>query len=73
MAKKDEDNTWQLVGRYASLAFLIPVSTFVGYAIGYFLDKTFHTTFLKIVFLLIGVAAGFLEMIKELLKDSKEK
>jgi F0F1-type ATP synthase assembly protein I len=68
-----EDNTWQLVSRYLSLAFLIPVSTFVGYAIGYLLDKAFHTTFLKLVCLLIGIAAGFLEFFRELQKDTRQQ
>jgi ATP synthase protein I len=42
----------------AGLAF--PVSIVIGYAIGYFLDRWLGTTFLKIVFLLFGIAAGFL-------------
>ena len=39
------------VGEYTSLAFLLPVSTLVGYAIGYLLDKAFGTHFLYVVFL----------------------
>jgi len=38
---------------------VFPVSIVIGYAIGYFLDKWLGTTWLKIVFLLFGVAAGF--------------
>lgn len=71
MPDKD-DNTWQLVGRYLSLALFIPVATFTGYAIGYFLDKALGTGFLKIVFLLAGIAAGFVQLFRELAKDSKQ-
>lgn len=67
-----QDNTMRMVGRYLSLAFMIPIASLVGYVIGYFLDKAFHTTFLKIVFLIFGVAAGFLDLFRELAKDSKE-
>lgn len=71
MARKDE-NSLAMVGRYLSLAMMIPIATLVGYVMGYFLDKAFGTTFLKIVFLLFGIAAGFLDLFRELNKDSKE-
>jgi F0F1-type ATP synthase assembly protein I len=68
-----EDNVMQMVGRYLSLALLLPLCVFIGYVIGYFLDRAFGTTFLKLVFLLIGIAAGFLELFRELNKDTKQK
>jgi F0F1-type ATP synthase assembly protein I len=61
-----------LVGEYTSLAFLLPAATFVGYAIGYFLDKAFGTHFLYLVFLLLGIAAGFVQLIRRLMRDSGE-
>ena len=62
----------QQVGEYTSLAFLLPASTFVGYAIGYLLDKAFGTHFLYLVFLLLGIAAGFVKLIQRLLHDTEE-
>ena len=64
-----KDSLYQQFGKYYGLAFLIPTCILVGYVIGYFLDKAFHTTFLKIVFLLLGVASGMIELIRELTKD----
>ncbi len=67
-----KDSLYQQFSKYAGLTFLIPASVLVGYTIGYFLDKAFGTQFLKIVFLLLGVAAGMIELIRELTKgDSK--
>jgi F0F1-type ATP synthase assembly protein I len=43
----------------------------VGYAIGYALDKAFHTEWLYIPGLLLGIAAGFAQLIRQLMKDSK--
>jgi F0F1-type ATP synthase assembly protein I len=60
------DNLWAQVSRYSSLAFILPVSTFVGYLIGYLLDRLFHTHFLYIVFLLLGIVAGFVSLFREL-------
>ena len=59
-----------LVGEYTSLAFVLPAATFVGYAIGYLLDKAFGTHFLYLVFLLLGIAAGFVELIRRLMRDA---
>ena len=69
---KEKDNVWMMVGRYSGFAILLPVSAFVGYAIGYVLDMPFHTSFLRIVFLLLGIASGFIQLIRELNKDTKQ-
>jgi F0F1-type ATP synthase assembly protein I len=60
------------VGEYTSLAFLLPAATFVGYAIGYLLDKAFETHFLYLIFLLLGIAAGFVQLIRRLLRTTDE-
>jgi F0F1-type ATP synthase assembly protein I len=69
--KNPKDNVWVAVSRYTSMAFILPVSTFVGYLIGYLLDKVFHTRFLYIVFLLLGIVAGFLQFFRELNEETK--
>jgi len=61
-----------MVGEYTSLAFLLPAATFVGYVIGYLLDRAFGTHFLYLVFLLLGIAAGFVQLIRRLMRDSGE-
>jgi F0F1-type ATP synthase assembly protein I len=61
-----------LVGEYTSLAFLLPVSTFVGYAIGYLLDKAFHTHWLYIPFLILGIVSGFVQLIRQLMRDTRD-
>ena len=57
-------------GIYSALAFLLPAATFVGYLIGYLLDKAFGTHFLYLPFLLMGIAAGIFQLIREVTKDS---
>jgi F0F1-type ATP synthase assembly protein I len=66
------DNVMAQVGKYMALALVLPSATFAGFVIGYLLDKAFGTTFLRIVFLFVGIAAGFLELYRSLLKESKE-
>ena len=68
--EKPAETIWQTFGRYSGLAFLLPACMLVGYVIGYFLDKAFGTGFLKIVFLLLGIVSGLIEMVRELNKDN---
>jgi F0F1-type ATP synthase assembly protein I len=60
-----------MVWEYTSLAFLLPAATFVGYAIGYLLDRLFHTHFLYIPFLILGIAAGFVQLIRQVMRDTR--
>jgi F0F1-type ATP synthase assembly protein I len=61
-----------MVSEYSALAFLLPTSTFVGYAIGYMLDKAFGTHYLYLVFLIVGIAAGFVQLIRQLMRDTRD-
>jgi F0F1-type ATP synthase assembly protein I len=63
-----KDNVARELGKYYNIAFLLPASILVGFGIGFGLDKLFGTSFLKIIFLLLGVAAGIIEVIRELSK-----
>jgi F0F1-type ATP synthase assembly protein I len=70
MAKKP----WPvLVGEYTSLAFLLPVCTLVGYALGYLLDGEFGTGWMRIGGLLVGIAAGLTQLIRQLVRDTKDE
>ena len=60
-------------GKYYGLILLLPVSIAVGLGIGYLLDRTFGTSFFKIVFVFIGFAAGMIEIVTELNKDDARK
>jgi F0F1-type ATP synthase assembly protein I len=66
MAQNGNGNVWSQVSRYTGLAFILPISTLVGWVIGWLLDKLFHTHFLYLVFIGFGIVAGFIELIREL-------
>jgi F0F1-type ATP synthase assembly protein I len=60
-----------MVGEYTSLAVMLPAATLVGYVIGYLLDRAFHTHFLYIPFLILGIVAGFVQLIRQLIRDTR--
>ena len=61
-----------MVGEYTSLAIMLPAACLIGYAVGYLLDKAFHTHFLYIPFLILGIAAGFVQLIRQVLRDTRD-
>lgn len=61
-----------MVGEYTSLAFMLPAASLIGYAIGYLLDKALHTHFLYIPFLILGSAAGFVQLIRQVMRDTRD-
>ncbi len=57
---------------YSGLALLLPVSTFVGYVIGHLLDKWLGMSWLTIVFIILGSVAGFVQLIRQIMRDSQD-
>ncbi len=49
----------------STVGLYLVISTFVGLAIGYFLDSIFNTSpWLTIIFLIFGIIAGFRELLR---------
>jgi F0F1-type ATP synthase assembly protein I len=69
---KDDKLPVQLA-KYYGLIFVLPAAALVGFGIGYLLDRVFHTGIFKIIFLLLGVAAGMIDLFRELTKDDAAK
>jgi hypothetical protein len=65
------DDFWSLMTRYAPAIGLMPASVLAGYAIGYGLDYLFSTTYLRFVFLILGVVAGIMQLMRLLSRDMK--
>jgi F0F1-type ATP synthase assembly protein I len=74
MGKKPEDKYVMLrqAGLVTVIPFLLLVSPVVGYFIGSFLDRKLHTSFLWIVFIVLGFVAGVREVYRIILRISKE-
>jgi F0F1-type ATP synthase assembly protein I len=52
------------MANYSQIAFIFPAATVVGWLIGAGLDHWLHTTWLYIVGLIVGIVAGFVELIR---------
>jgi ATP synthase protein I len=59
---------------FSTVGLMFPTSIAVGLLIGYFLDKIFNTSpYLLIIFLLYGIAAGFVNLFRVSKKYGKRK
>lgn len=61
--------TW--LGKYLSLALTLPASVFAGYILGALADRWLHIAFLRALGILLGMAAGIYQVIRELLRETK--
>jgi F0F1-type ATP synthase assembly protein I len=64
MAEEEKKSAWVQLARYSQLAFVLPAATLVGWIVGAALDHWLHTTWLYLAGLLLGIAAGFVELIR---------
>jgi F0F1-type ATP synthase assembly protein I len=55
---------WVQMGNYAQLAIVFPAATLIGWLIGSALDRWLQTSWLYIVGLILGIIAGFVELIR---------
>jgi len=60
---KNKNSLVQLA-RYSQLAFVLPAATFVGWLVGAALDRWLHTGWLYLAGLIVGIVAGFVELIR---------
>jgi len=65
-----EKRFWLQLVRYSELAFMFPAALVVGWLLGLLLDRWLHTTWLYMAGILVGIAAGFIHLVRTVLRDS---
>ncbi|MGA6981508.1 MAG: AtpZ/AtpI family protein [Candidatus Sulfotelmatobacter sp.] len=68
---KGRENFWLQASRYSQVALTLPAALVVGWLVGAALDRWLHTTWLYLAGILLGIAAGFVELIRTVLRDTK--
>jgi F0F1-type ATP synthase assembly protein I len=69
---KKERSTWIQMAKYSQLALVFPAATVAGWLIGVALDRWLHTTWLYIAGLIVGIVAGFAELIRAALSSESK-
>jgi len=63
-SKKSNGSPLKQLMLASAVGLQLVFATFIGFAIGYGLDSLFGTRFLKWIFLVFGLIAGFRELFK---------
>ena len=72
--KEPEKPLFKQLLEASTVGIQLVLSTFVGFAIGYYLDKLFKTSpWLTVIFLLLGIFAGFYDLVKVARKQNGPK
>ena len=67
-----QDNLWQLIGRYSNLAFVLPAAIIAGLVIGHLLDRWLGKTWITLAGLFVGCIVGFAELIRGIVRSTKD-
>ena len=71
--KEDTRKALKLVGLASTLGLTIVIATFIGLALGLWLDRVFNTSpWLTVIFLILGIIAGFRNFYRFMSKRAKE-
>ena len=60
------------MAKYSQLAFVFPAATVAGWLVGVALDRWLGTTWLYIAGLIVGIIAGFVELIRAALSSESK-
>lgn len=75
--EEDKKKQYRQLWRYSSVGLEMGFSVAIGVAIGYYLDQYFRTTpWLTLIFLILGVVAGFrslFSLMKDIDKNERKK
>jgi F0F1-type ATP synthase assembly protein I len=76
MSRQEHDSekrsTWVQLAKYSQLAFVFPAATVAGWLMGAALDRWLHTTWLYLAGLILGIIAGFVELIRAALSSESK-
>jgi len=60
----DKKSSWVQLAKYSEIAVIFPAATVTGWLLGLALDRWLHTTWLYLAGLLLGIVAGFIQLIR---------
>jgi F0F1-type ATP synthase assembly protein I len=59
--------------KYSEIGFIIPAAVFLGYALGWLLDRWLDTHWIYIAGVIFGAVVGFVQMIRTVMALSRDK
>jgi F0F1-type ATP synthase assembly protein I len=69
--RSDNGKSLVWLSKYLSLALTLPASVVAGYILGATVDHWVHLPILRAVGILLGIAAGMIQIVRELSRDER--
>ena len=70
---KRKKQEWARLARLSSIGIFLVIATFIGFGIGWYIDKWLHLSgVFTIIFLLLGIVAGFINVFRTIARDTRE-
>ena len=70
--ERETRDAWTLVARYSEIGFIIPAAVFLGYLLGWLLDRWLGTHWIYIAGVIFGAIVGFVQMIRSVMRMNSE-
>jgi ATP synthase protein I len=68
-----KDNFWAQAAKYSEVAFIFPAAAVAGLLLGVLFDRWFHTKWFFLVGLVLGVIAGFIQLVRAATISDKDQ
>jgi ATP synthase protein I len=59
--------------KYSHLALALPAATFIGWLLGTMMDRWLHTTWIYVLGLILGIIAGFVDLVRAAMMASRDE
>jgi F0F1-type ATP synthase assembly protein I len=70
--QRETRDAWTMVARYSEIGFIIPAAVFLGYILGWLLDRWLGTHWIYIAGVIFGAVVGFAQMIRSVLRMQRD-
>jgi F0F1-type ATP synthase assembly protein I len=70
--QRETRDAWAAVARYSEIGFVIPAAVFLGYVLGWLLDRWLGTHWIYIAGVIFGAVVGFVQMIRSAMRAERE-
>ena len=70
--QRESRDAWTMVARYSEIGFIIPAAVFLGYVLGWLLDRWLGTHWIYIAGVIFGAVVGFAQMIRSVMRMERD-
>ena len=71
--QRENRDAWATVARYSEIGFIVPAAVFLGYILGWLLDRWLGTHWIYVAGVIFGAVVGFVQMIRSAMRAERDE